>query len=72
LPQRIDLGLSRGVAIRLSHQHADPSYPARLLRARCERPRSRSPAEKRDEIAPSHDRPPDQPTLGGGMPMRNE
>jgi hypothetical protein len=34
-------------------QHADPSHPVGLLRARRERPRSRA-AEQRDEFAPSH------------------
>ena len=33
--------------------------------------RSRSPAEKRDEIAPSHDWPPELTGRGGELPMRN-
>ena len=36
-----------------AREHADPSQPLALLRARCERPRSRT-AKKRDELAPSH------------------
>src|SRR5262245_64904766 len=35
------------------HQHSDVSYSLRLLRPRCERPRSR-PAEQRHEVAPFH------------------
>ena len=36
-----------------AREHADASQPLALLRARCERPRSRT-AKKRDELAPSH------------------
>jgi hypothetical protein len=34
-------------------KHSEPSHPLRLLRTRRERPRRRSAAEKRDEIAPT-------------------
>jgi hypothetical protein len=33
------------------HEHADPSRPIGLLRARRERPRSRSATEQRHELA---------------------
>jgi hypothetical protein len=35
-------------------EHADATYPLALLCARGERPRSRRPAEQRDELAPSY------------------
>src|SRR5262249_47496401 len=37
-----------------SHQHAEAAHPVALLRARRERPRSRSAADERDELAPLH------------------
>src|SRR5216684_8730984 len=41
------------------YQHADPPHPLGLLHARRERPRGcRRAAEERDELAPSHVRPP--------------
>src|SRR5262249_54656197 len=50
-----DERLRRGVALGVSHQHADPSHPvAALLRPRREGPRRRRAAEKRDELAPLH------------------
>jgi hypothetical protein len=45
------------------HQYADTPHPARLLRARRERPRGRT-AEQRNEVAPSqieHAAPPQVP-----------
>jgi hypothetical protein len=35
-------------------EHADPSHPLALLRARRERPGSRRAAEQRHELPPSH------------------
>jgi hypothetical protein len=40
------------IALCVSHQHADPSHPRALLRARRERPRGYRAAEQRDELAP--------------------
>jgi hypothetical protein len=40
--------------LRIVHQHGDPAHPVGLLRARSERPRGGSAADKRDEIAPFH------------------
>src|SRR5262249_43819222 len=37
-----------------THEHADPSHPVGLLRPRRERPRRRSAAQQRDELAPLH------------------
>src|SRR5262245_29035396 len=44
------------ITLREAHQHADQPHPARLLRARRERPRSRNATDKRDELAPPHRR----------------
>src|SRR5262249_34924034 len=40
--------------IRTPHQHRDLPHPLALLRARRERPRRRSAAEQRDELAPPY------------------
>jgi hypothetical protein len=53
-PKCSDEALALPVTLRKSHQHADPSHPLRLLRARRERPRGRRAAEERDEIASFH------------------
>src|SRR5262249_20100535 len=54
LLERGQAGLIFGIVLGSRHQHADPAHPLRLLRARGERPRSRRPAEQRDEFAPFH------------------
>ena len=48
-------GLVFRIALRRSHQHADPPHAGRLLRPRREWP-SDAAAEPRDEIPPSHQR----------------
>src|SRR5262245_52973320 len=42
------------IAFSEAHQHADPPHRFALLRARRKRPRGRSAAEQRDELAASH------------------
>src|SRR5262249_49505370 len=51
LPESCQISLSFEVVIGIRHQPANPPHPARLLRARRERPRRRA-AEKRDDLAP--------------------
>jgi hypothetical protein len=52
-PERCDLGLRFRIALSIAHQHANQPHPARLLRARRERP-SGSRAEERYELASPH------------------
>src|SRR5262249_23971554 len=54
LPKRCEPGLSLGIVGGGGGEPADAPHPARLLRARRERPRRRCAAEKRDERAPVH------------------
>src|SRR5262245_50530380 len=54
LQERPDPGLKFRIVRGCRQQHADAPHPLGLLRARCERPRGRRGAEKRDEIAPLH------------------
>ena len=49
-----DAGLIFRIVRGCGQEHADPSHPLGLLRARRKRPRCRRTAEKRDELAPSH------------------
>jgi hypothetical protein len=44
-------------SLRSIHQHADPPYAVALLRPRRERPRRRSAAKERDEVAPPKGKP---------------
>src|SRR5262249_4521605 len=46
-------GLVIGIVRGQGHQYADTPHPARLLRARRERPRRCRAAEQPDEVAPS-------------------
>src|SRR5262249_62043848 len=54
LAERCNARLCLRIALGKAHQHADPSRPTGLLRARRERPRGRRAAEQRYELAPSH------------------
>ncbi len=53
LQERRDTGLSDRIVRGEVHEHPDPPRPLALLRARCERPDSRS-AERGDEIPSPH------------------
>ena len=61
LPECGDEGLPFPVALGKPHQHTDPPHTVGLLRARRNRPRDRR-ANKREELAPSHSRPPELTT----------
>ena len=51
LRKRREAGLSFRIVRRKGHQHADAPHALARLRARSERPRRRSTAEQRDELA---------------------
>src|SRR5215813_4259344 len=53
LPKRRDIGLRFCIVVSESRQHSDPAHSGRLLRARRERPRRRSTAQQRNELASS-------------------
>src|SRR6516164_7346160 len=55
LSERRVATLLLGIVFFALHEHADPSHALALLRACRQRPRCSSAAEKRDEIAPSHE-----------------
>ena len=61
LPECGDEGLSFPVALGKPHQHTDPPHTVGLLRARRNGPRD-CRANKREELAPSHSRPPELTT----------
>src|SRR5215470_14776740 len=52
LPERRDAGFCLRIIHGEWYEHADAPHPLGLLRARCERPRSRRAAEQREEVAP--------------------
>ncbi len=54
LPERRNVGLGFRVALGISHQHADPSQQAALLRPRRKRPCGKRTAESSDEFASPH------------------
>src|SRR5262249_40070718 len=54
LSERRKAGLCLRVVLAVANEHSDPTQLGRLLRAGRERPRRRSPAEQRDELAPPH------------------
>jgi hypothetical protein len=60
LNKGLHLRLRLGIAFRPTYQDTDPRH-RRLLRLRSERPRSRNAADKRDEIAPLHGFPFNEP-----------
>jgi hypothetical protein len=51
LTEGCDASLTFRIVRSGTYKHPDEPYPLRLLRARRERPRGRSAAEQRDEIA---------------------
>jgi hypothetical protein len=53
--ERVHARLCLWVAGDKTHQHADPPHPLALLRAHCEWPGDRRPAEQRDELAASNE-----------------
>jgi hypothetical protein len=52
LPECREASLALRIVFGECQEHADAAHPARLLRARRERPCQRRPAEQRDELAP--------------------
>jgi hypothetical protein len=60
-PKRLGAELSLWITLRIEHQHADTPHTLGFLCVRCERPRD-GRANKREELAPSHSRPPELTT----------
>jgi hypothetical protein len=54
LPQRRNTCSRFRIILVRHHQHADPTHPVRLLRARREPPTRHRASKNRDEFAPSH------------------
>src|SRR5262249_28502591 len=54
LPERRSTELSLRIVLRVEHQHADAPHLFALLRPHRQRPRRRSAAEQRDELAAPH------------------